>query len=192
MKRIIGIVMLALALIGAWGVIKNWSKPTPTRTFGRSAAYESGRKAGKNTAPIVVIALALGGLYLLNTSHPTSKTHPNVCYPGAAWHKSKPAKIFLFTALGIVGLIACLLVLNLASRFFNRRPTGPTTRNNPAGWTRTGPYELGTQVQARWAGGLIPGRITEIHPGGFNVMVKLEDPRFPHPMLLSTNLLKPR
>jgi hypothetical protein len=45
-------------------------------------------------------------------------------------------------------------------------------------------------VQANWAGGWIPGKITRIVAGGHAAMVKLEDARFPAPIVLSTNQLR--
>lgn len=196
MKRAIGIVLLILASIGAIGLIKNWNKSEP-RQFGRSAAYESGRKAGQASAPIIVLALALGGLCLLKTS---AAIPPELAAePRTPIYKTKPAKILLLSAAALFALLACLMILNVSMRFAKRRPTPqtfhtqtPTPPSNPDAPTQTGPYQLNSHVQARWAGTTLPGRITEIHPGGFNVMVQLDDLRFPHPILMSTNLLKPR
>lgn len=56
--------------------------------------------------------------------------------------------------------------------------------------TQTGPYAVGSVVEANWAGGWIPGKITRINPGGFSVFVQLDDPRFPQPIVLGTNQLR--
>lgn len=48
----------------------------------------------------------------------------------------------------------------------------------------------GAAVQANWAGKWIPGTITEVNHGGFTVMVQLQDPRWKHPIVLSTNQIR--
>ena len=60
----------------------------------------------------------------------------------------------------------------------------------PATLTQTGPFAVDSQVEANWAGGWIPGIITRVNPGGFSVMVQLEDARFRHPIVLSTNQVR--
>jgi hypothetical protein len=61
-------------------------------------------------------------------------------------------------------------------------PTAPTTQ--------TGQYAVGSAVEANWAGGWIPGKITRVNPGGFSVMVQLADARSPHPIVLSINQIR--
>jgi hypothetical protein len=56
--------------------------------------------------------------------------------------------------------------------------------------TQTGPYAIGGMVEAHWVGGWLRGKITSINPGGYSVMVQLEDTRFPHPIVFSTNLIR--
>jgi hypothetical protein len=51
-------------------------------------------------------------------------------------------------------------------------------------------YAADAAVLADWAGGWIPGTITKVNPGGFSVMVKLNDTRFPFPIVLSTNQVR--
>jgi len=48
----------------------------------------------------------------------------------------------------------------------------------------------GALVQAQWAGKWIPGTITKVNPGGFSVMVQLQDSRFRFPLVLSTNQVR--
>jgi len=56
--------------------------------------------------------------------------------------------------------------------------------------TQVGAFAVGTAVQANWAGGWIPGTITKINYGGHSMMVKLNNARFPYPIVLSTNQLR--
>ena len=56
--------------------------------------------------------------------------------------------------------------------------------------TQTGPFSVGSAVEAKWAGGWIPGKITSINFGGFSVFVQLEDSRFPQPIVLGTNQIR--
>ena len=51
-------------------------------------------------------------------------------------------------------------------------------------------FAVGGAVQANWAGGWISGTITKINYGGHSLMVKLNDARFPYPIVLSTNQLR--
>jgi hypothetical protein len=93
-------------------------------------------------------------------------------------------------------LIMGLTIVGVVSRFSRRapRPIPPnpvqvngsaTGQPNPAVT-----YAVGDKVEANWAGGWIPGKITQVNPGGFSVMVKLEDSRFPYPIALSVHQLR--
>ena len=64
MKRIIGLVLVVLAIVGTVGVIRNSSQGAATPATGNSA-YDSGRQAGKKTAPVVLVVMGLVGLWLL-------------------------------------------------------------------------------------------------------------------------------
>jgi hypothetical protein len=55
---------------------------------------------------------------------------------------------------------------------------------------QTGPFSVGSAVEADWAGGWVPGKITAVNYGGFSVMVQLEDGRFPQPIVLGTNQIR--
>jgi hypothetical protein len=129
------------------------------------------------------------------------------------WYKTTVA-IITFSA---VGLIAALMVVSfifgtVASH--RSRPSFPDSRPGytrpqagpprsfsppsqpspggsfPAQPTQTGPYSVGSKVEANWAGGWIPGQVTRLNPGGFSVIVQLNDRRFPNPIVLSTNQLR--
>ncbi|TAL06956.1 MAG: DUF3239 domain-containing protein, partial [Verrucomicrobia bacterium] len=48
----------------------------------------------------------------------------------------------------------------------------------------------GANVLANWTGKWIPGTITEVNPAGYAVMVQLQDARWKHPVMLSTNQIR--
>lgn len=66
-------------------------------------------------------------------------------------------------------------------------PTPPLPPETPP---QVGAFAVGSAVQANWAGGWIPGTITKINYGGHSMMVKLNDARFPYPIVLNTNQLR--
>jgi hypothetical protein len=119
------------------------------------------------------------------------------------WFKTKPAIIGLSIFGVIVGLFVGLHVLGSVAGWMNHRNAtshrarpapSSSSLNAPKPWepTQTGPFVVGGKVEANWAGGWTPGKITSINGGGFSVMVQLEDSRWPTPIVLSTNQLRPK
>lgn len=139
--------------------------------------------------------------------------------PSRPWYKS-PAAIFAFVAAGLIAamMLTSIIVVTIArpknrpvfpdhqpavaqppvvpQPTFAQPPQNPTVATQPtpipptAPATPTGHYAAGSAVEANWAGGWIPGKITRVNPGGFSVMVQLADARFPHPIVLSINQIR--
>jgi hypothetical protein len=76
----------------------------------------------------------------------------------------------------------------------SKNPRGPLPDVNRGRLllTQTGDFMTGSAVSAHWGGKWVPGSIQSINPGGFSVMVQLDDPHFPLPIVLSTNQLRLR
>jgi hypothetical protein len=70
-----------------------------------------------------------------------------------------------------------------------QRSMGPVSTAPGAG-SMTASMPANGDVQVRWAGRWQPGRI--VASRGFSVQVKLEDPAFPMPIWVSTNLVRSR
>lgn len=158
-------------------------------------------------AGLAQIAVAKPGLYRVSSANSAAATAPDGAprnepdfVPAQPWFKSKFAIIGLSVLGGILGLIIVVNVVALMSRRVHPRsampPSGlampPPAANfaSPQQPTQSGPFAVGGQVEANWAGGWILGTITSINPGGFTLMVQLQDARFPGPILLSTNQLR--
>jgi hypothetical protein len=139
--------------------------------------------------------------------------------PTRPWFKS-PAVMIGLAALGlVVGLIlaASLVVAVMKPKHQQPYPVHrPSTMHEPSARppgmpdnpaarppqsmpgavrsstlpTQTGPYKADSKVEADLLNSWIPGKITQINPGGFSVMVQLEDERFPQPIVLSTNQIR--
>jgi hypothetical protein len=75
MKRIIGVVLLLVAIAGAANLVLNGGKSHATQLSGNSA-YDKGRKAGQYTAPIGLAALGFFGVLLLLQSRVTPQDQP--------------------------------------------------------------------------------------------------------------------
>jgi hypothetical protein len=131
--------------------------------------------------------------------------------PGRPWFKSTPGIVGISIVGAIVGLMFLVSFMGSASRWIAHRevtnqgisaPTAPpmpgiqrppmATAARPFQPTQAGPYTAGAGVSAQWAGRWISGKVVSINPGGFSVMVQLEDSRFPRPILLSTNQIRLR
>lgn len=71
MKRIIGLVLVMLAIAGTIGVVRKFAQdkdaPARTQTSG-SAAYQQGQKVGKYSAPFLMVLLGIYGLRLMMSS----------------------------------------------------------------------------------------------------------------------------
>jgi len=120
------------------------------------------------------------------------------------WFKTTPAIIFFCVFGGIATFIVLLSFAGtlLSSRNRYHGPVRPPTPGVPPAASTprrapgppelkvTGPYAIGTSVQANWAGEWLPGKITSINYGGRSVMVQLQDHRYPVPMLLFTNQIR--
>jgi hypothetical protein len=65
-----------------------------------------------------------------------------------------------------------------------------SARQRLRGPAEAGVYREGSSIDARWGGKWIPGKIKSINPGGFTVMVQLEDEHLSHPIVLSTNQIR--
>ena len=207
MKKVIGIILLVLAAFATINAIKTLSQPArqaPTR----SAAYDSGRKAGSIFAPVLFGGL---GLWLVLSSGSRRKTPPPLptasvsdapaeFAPPKPWFKTTPAIIGFSVAGTLVGLIVLLIAVGVIARAsrrsskprINAPPPIQTPAARPESPAKAGPYNTGDSIEANWGGKWTSGKITRVNPGGFNVMVQLEDARFPQPIVLSTNQIRPK
>jgi len=150
------------------------------------------------------IPVARPGLYRMWGASSAVGVQPdeNDIAPAKPWFKTVPAIIGLSILGAIVALIVGVQVLALVSRSMNHRGSISARMNSspppmmlnapmpPQQPTQTGSYAVDGKVEANWAGGWVPGKITSINPGGFTVMVQLDDPRFPTPMLFPTNRIR--
>ena len=150
------------------------------------------------------VAVAKPGLYRIwDASSAAGASQGETDFaPAKPWFKTTPAIIGLSVLGAIAALIVGLPVLGLVSRSMNHRnaishrinPAPPPAMMNPPMMpsqpTQTGPFAVDGKVEANWAGGWIPGKITSIHPGGFTVMVQLDDSRFPMPIMFPTNRIR--
>jgi len=151
------------------------------------------------------IPVAKPGLYRMWEVDSSAPVETNFA-PPKPWFKTTPAIIGLSIFGAFVGLFFGLQILASVARSMNHRnastyhpapfPSSPTlpaaARHTamPGAPTESGPYKVDGKVEANWAGGWKPGKITEINPGGFTMMVQLEDSRWPVPIVLSTNQLR--
>jgi hypothetical protein len=219
MKRFIGLVLVVLALAGTVNSVLRLGQARSVSSSG-NAAYDAGRKAGGYTAVVVCVALGVFGMWLLlqgdsarvcrrstsGTSFPAGPPPLTGGYcPGdqpefKPWFKTVPAIVGFSIAGTLVALVVLVGILGWVGRGRGHRatmlpPTSPRTSQAasmpPGQPTQAGLYTVGQRVEARWAGKWIPGQITAINPGGFNVMILLQDSRFPQPIVLSTNQLRP-
>lgn len=77
MKRIIGLVLLVLAIAGLVNVVPKFLAGDTPKTTG-NAAYDRGRKVGQYAAPVVLVLLGLFGLRLLLQSDEDAPAPPPV------------------------------------------------------------------------------------------------------------------
>jgi hypothetical protein len=159
-------------------------------------------------AGLAQVPVAAPGLYRLSSASFSRGGEPPVIPRDEM--DSEPPKPWFKTAPGIIGLsvfgvvVGVVLLFGVAGAFVRlasrrhapRQGTGPITVRTPPNIprapapTQTGPYTVGASVQAQWAGRWIPGQITAINPGGFSVMVQLQDSRFRYPIVLPTNQIR--
>ncbi len=139
--------------------------------------------------------------------------------PPKSWYLF-PAAIFAFVVVGLIAtlMLTSIIIVAIARPknrpvfpdhqpafaqptvvappTFAQPPQNPTMATPPtpipptAPAAQTGQYAVGSAVEANWAGGWIPGKITRVNPGGFSVMVQLADARFPHPIVLSIKQIR--
>lgn len=177
MKRISGIVLLVLAALVAVNVARKLSQPSGYPQTA-SSAYNSGHTAGMVTAPAL---LGIVGLWLVLTSRKGEGGSPF------------PVKRVL-QGLGI--LVALLMVAVVGLYLFGAQRAKMRRAETLRVWTPAdgraidGPCHSGDLVQANWGGKWTPGKITRVNPGGFTLMVQLEDSRYPEPIVLSTNQIR--
>jgi hypothetical protein len=126
--------------------------------------------------------------------------------PSFPWWKRTSAKVGLLLAgvcvLGFALLLVAPWLRSSATKNRSAHPAGfpratapnlPPSRQFPSGVSdNLGAYKVGRKIEANWAGGWIPGTIVEPFGRGMSYRVQLEDRRFPHPLVLSTNLLRPQ
>lgn len=126
--------------------------------------------------------------------------------PAFPWWKRTSAKLaLLLVGVCVLGFTLVLVAPWLKSSASKNRPTHPSgfpqttapnlppPRHFPSGAAdNLGAYKVGQKIEANWAGGWIPGTIIEPFGRGMSYRVQLEDRRFPHPLVLSTNLLRPQ
>jgi hypothetical protein len=136
--------------------------------------------------------------------------------PTRPWYKS-PVAIIAGAALGIVTILTIgsiiIAAMNRQKPHASPFPTHVPAAMQPSATPRSTPgqpsqnpamtaqpapaapavqYAVGSAVEANWAGGWIPGKVTRINLGGHTVMVQLEDRRFPHPIVFSMSQLRPK
>lgn len=197
------------------------ASPTPSSS-GSAAYDRGARVGRYSAPGVLVMLGLLGLRWLLQSDDgrpvaapprriPPARVNPSDgVMPAKPWYKTIPAIVGFSVAGSIVGVVLLIAVLATAShwamqrRSASHRPATPmiSPPSRPAPptpaaserWqpTQTGPYTSGANITAQWAGKWIPGTVVSINPGGFSVMVKLEDSRFPHPIVLSTNQLRLR
>lgn len=85
MKKKVGAVLLVISIIGTIGFVKKMSEGG-SQDQSSGNAYESGRKAGKYSAPFVIVAVGIFGLRLLLSSEMTRpprrpRRGGHRCYP---------------------------------------------------------------------------------------------------------------
>jgi len=112
-------------------------------------------------------------------------------------------------SLGLLGICSAIVIATLATGWWNSRgpnrrsaqpgfpqpnlPSPPAPRTFPAtGSNHASAYRVGQIIEANWAGGWIPGTIVESLGRDMSYRVQLEDRRFPHPLVLPSNLLRGR
>jgi hypothetical protein len=177
MKRILGVVLLILAALVAVNVAEKLSQPAGFPQT-RSSAYNAGHTAGMLTVPVV---LGIAGLWLVLTS---------LNRDGSSFFPVNKALQGLRVMAALLMVVVVALYLYGAHRARMRRAEmfhPPAPVSSPV---TVGPYNVGDKVQASWGGKWTSGKITTINPGGFSLMVQLDDPRFPQPIVLSTNQIR--
>jgi hypothetical protein len=185
MKKIIGIVLVVWAVLSGVNVANKLSQASGTG----NSAYDSGKKTGMIAAPIVLGGVGLWLLFASSVARFSS--------PGSMETRQRSLKPLWWTLGGFAGVIVLVLVVSVISRTLRHR-AGPPPPSLTASGVQTPPgqsaeivtYSVGERVQAKWANAWIPGTITAVNPGGFSMMVKLDDSRFPRPIVLSTHQLK--
>jgi hypothetical protein len=152
------------------------------------------------------IPVAKPGLYRMWEVDSAAPVETNFA-PPKPWFKTTPAIIGLSIFGAFVALIVGSQILASVARLMNHRnastyhpapfPSAPTPSAaaamntlKPSETARAGSFTVGGKVEANWAGGWKPGKITEINPGGFTMMVQIEDSRWSNPIVLSTNQLR--
>jgi len=168
---------LILAALVAVNVARKLSQPDGFPET-RSSAYNAGHTAGMVTVPVV---LGIAGLWLVLTSLNRDG--------GSVFSVKKVLQgLGAIVALLVVAVVA--LYLYGAHRARMRRAETfhpPVPASSPV---TASPYNIGDKVQANWGGKWTSGKITTINPGGFSLMVQLDDPRFPQPIVLATNQIR--
>lgn len=162
------------------------------------------------------IPVAKPGLYKLWEMNLAATGEAEPAAPAKPWFKTTPA-IIAFSVIGaIFGLLLLAYVVGtIGLHRMRQAPAYPTAPRYaapaapgapppgvtvtaptyappppPATPTQVGAFAVGGTVEANWAGGWIPGTITKINYGGHSMMVKLNDARFPFPIVLNTNQLR--
>lgn len=189
MKRIIGIVLLILAVLAAVHVARKLSQPTGF-PHTSSSAYNTGHKAGMLTAPVVLGAV---GLWLVLASGKRREGASSFPTRQVVWGLGITSAVVIVALLGIIAYGSHRSHRGTATLNPNVPVSAPNPGSDnspPSSSTNAGPYNVGDEVAANWGGKWTPGKITTINPGGFTLKVQLEDPRFPHPILLSTNQIR--
>lgn len=176
----------------------------------RSISLEKWQALDGWLAHIPVANPGLYEMWKMNAAGATANAGPaEVFYaPGKPWFKTTPAIIGFSVTGAVVGLL--IAVLSIWNIWLHRHRTAfPASHNttmpaapgqfspargasspSPFDLKQTGPFAADTRVEANWGGSWIPGKITRVNPGGFSVMVQLEDRRFPHPIGLPTNQIR--
>lgn len=212
MRQLFGILFLILALLGVFGSVRALTSDPPKATGNKS--YDAGQRAGQKL--VYVSPFLFGGIAWIllsgfSISMPRSSTPARA---GGAGGNSKTVLIVIASVIGGMILMVVLVVIGLfilgwmRSRPRTRPPQFTPQIQHPAtvpqSGTRStnvvhmsgqpdriGSYEVGTKVEANWGGRWTPGKVTRLNFGGHSLFVQLEDSRYPHPLVLSTNMIRP-
>lgn len=196
-----------LALLGVIASVRALASDPPKPTGNK--AFDAGQKAGQKI--IYATPVVFGGIaWILLSGFSVSTPVTNRASRGVGGGSFSKTVVVILSIIGGLVLLVVLAFVGLfilgwmRSRQRIQPPQFSTAIQRPANVNtsippstnvvhlgrepeRIGPYEVGTKVLASWGGRWIPGKVTKLNIGGFSLFVQLEDARYPHPLVLSTN-----